>query len=101
MKIAKNPFRSSIFHPRSSTSSVCSAFPPTPKFAYSDRQKIERPRYKKSDAHEIAENFRAVSDALLRSVMLGRERGERHRDQQTEQDQSRKMRHAFLPIPMS
>src|SRR5262245_50429291 len=78
--------RPSIFDPRSSIS---------------DRQKIERPRYQKSDAHEIAEDFRAVFDALLRSVMLGRERGERHRDQKTEQDQSRKMRHAFLPIPMS
>src|SRR5262245_28207 len=101
MKIAKNPFRSSIFHPRSSTSSVCPAFPPAPKFAYSDRQKIERPRDQKSDAHEIAENLRAVFDALLRSVMLGGQRRERHRDQQTEQDQGREMRHDFLPIPMS
>src|SRR5262245_47217193 len=72
-----------------------------PRSSISERQKIERRRYQKSDAHEIAENVRAVSDALPRSVMLGRERGERHRDQQTEQDQSRKMRHAFLPIPMS
>src|SRR5262245_39388968 len=93
--------RSSILDPRSSTSCACSALPPNPKFTYSDRHKRQLLRYQKCHAKEIAENFRAVFDALLRSVMLGRDRCERHRDQQTEQDQSRKMRHAFLPIPMS
>src|SRR5262245_4168216 len=85
----------------SSISSVCSAFPRKSKIAYSDRQKIERTREQKSDAHEKAENFRAVFDALRRSMMFGSERGERHRDQQAEQDHGRKMRHDFLPIPMS
>ena len=67
----------------------------------SNRQKIERPGDQKSHADEIAEHFRPVFDALLRGVMFGGERGEGYRDQQAEENQSHKMRHDFLPTPMS
>src|SRR6266542_581793 len=82
-RISLCDLRSSIFDSRSSILDPRSSIL-DPRSSISDRQKIERPSYQKSDAHEIAENFRAVFDALLRSVMFVLECGGRHRDQHTE-----------------